>query len=507
MTCVKIRKAAGRNEKDEAARLDAQTPVYTLHHLVRERYPRFVDALSDLDDALALIYLFAALPSAHRIKTTVTKKAKELSASWGAYCAITSSISKSFVSVKGVYFEANINTNSQDSSTPTVVRWVVPHSFTQHLPTDVDYRVMLTFFEFYEILLGFVLFKLYNDIGVRYPIALPKDKERLASSPIDAYLFTLNRTLRDGESGVSSAVSDAVEKSAKQNYNKQIKQKTNSKELVKKVGAALHKISNDDSSDDDDDDDDGNENTKDVEVSGPLKAALENLAEEQRQSISAGNNNEAANKKSILSDDALKRKSVFSKLTFFLSREVPRGYLELICLSYGGKVGWEGDDSPISVKDPSITHHIVDRPKLPFPVESLPKSREYVQPQWILDSANNNFLLPCSKYAVGCELPPHLSPWVDNEEEGYKPAYAEEIEKIIAGEVMEDEDEQIETQGSDTNNEKEENDEESEDEDEIEEKEKNRKAKKRKKEVRNLFFVYNYINTSNRVSNLKLYLL
>lgn len=39
----------------------------------------------------------------------------------------------------------------------------------QVLPTDVDYRVMLTFLEFYQTLLQFVNFKLYNMLGVRYP--------------------------------------------------------------------------------------------------------------------------------------------------------------------------------------------------------------------------------------------------------------------------------------------------------------------------------------------------
>lgn len=90
----------------------------------------------------------------------------------------------------------------------------------------------------------------------------------------------------------------------------------------------------------------------------------------------------------------------------------------------------------IQMDDPSITHHISDRPQLPSSYSSLPKHREFVQPQWIVDSANNTFLLPISKYAVGQTLPPHLSPWVDHEEEGYKPKYAEEIEKIKNGETF-----------------------------------------------------------------------
>jgi len=40
-----------------------------------------------------------------------------------------------------------------------------------------------------------------------------------------------------------------------------------------------------------------------------------------------------------------------------------------------------------------------------------------------------------TKYGVGNSLPPHLSPWVDDDEEGYKPKYKEEVEKLMAGEI------------------------------------------------------------------------
>mmetsp|Transcript_109714 Transcript_109714/g.315882 ORF Transcript_109714/g.315882 Transcript_109714/m.315882 type:complete len:691 (+) Transcript_109714:121-2193(+) len=416
----KIRRAAGRNEKDEALRKNAICPTYTLHHLVRERYPRFLDALSDLDDALTLVYLFAALPTTTTIKSKVISSAKKLAAAWGAYCSTAACITKSFISVKGIYLEATIQS--------VAVRWIVPHSFTQFMPEDVDYRVMTTFFEFYETLLHFVLFKLYSDLGVRYPLqTLDSNGEVKGSTAhiLGANLRNLKNALDTSSSAITKVVSEAVEDDSEKPTDvvkKSKSEKKKEKALVKSVGAALNSIEDD--SDDDDDDEDGD----DIDVSGPLKAALESMANDEARSTIPGG-------AAMVDDDAVKRRRLFAGLTFFLAREVPRGYIELVCLAYGGKVGWEGLNSPIAENDPSITHHIVDRPRLPSSYDALPKSREFVQPQWVLDCSNFMFLLPVAKYAVGVTLPPHLSPWVDHEEEGYKPAYAEEIERLKTGDV------------------------------------------------------------------------
>jgi hypothetical protein len=116
-----------------------------------------------------------------------------------------------FLSVKGVYLQAEVQGQT--------INWLVPWKFSQQLPRDVDYRVMLTFLEFHEVcaqmppaycllpaatvccyslllssvlyrcpsrhlsnslisaqstvslqvLMKFVLFKLYHTIGLTYP--------------------------------------------------------------------------------------------------------------------------------------------------------------------------------------------------------------------------------------------------------------------------------------------------------------------------------------------------
>ena len=51
----------------------------------------------------------------------------------------------------------------------------------QVLPSDVDYRVMLTFLDFYSTLLQFVNFKLYHTLGVRYPPVVDAKLEQAAT--------------------------------------------------------------------------------------------------------------------------------------------------------------------------------------------------------------------------------------------------------------------------------------------------------------------------------------
>lgn len=59
-------------------------------------------------------------------------------------------------------------------------------------------------------------------------------------------------------------------------------------------------------------------------------------------------------------------------------------------------------------------------------------SRQYVQPQWVFDSANFRVLAQPELYAVGKVPPPHLSPFVQNEEEDYVPDYLQTMLKLQA---------------------------------------------------------------------------
>lgn len=153
----RVRKSVGRGEIEQGRRKHQGFESYTLHNIIKERYPRFSDALYDVDDALSTVCLFASLPAEGRVDADVIARCAALQTKWNDWVWKTGSLKKSFISVKGVYMQARVK--NQD------VVWLVPHRFSSSTPgkRDVDYRVMLTFLELYEVLVKFVLVKLYRD--------------------------------------------------------------------------------------------------------------------------------------------------------------------------------------------------------------------------------------------------------------------------------------------------------------------------------------------------------
>ena len=155
-------------------RLEDKKPKYELDHLVKERYPSFLDALRDLDDPLTLTTLFAVLPAdkRHGIPAEVLLESRRLSLEFQSYVTKMHALRKIFISVKGIYYQAVVHGQE--------ITWLTPHALAQTLPEDVDYRVMLTFLDFYTSMLGFVNYKLYFDQGLRYPPVLDTKLEDAA---------------------------------------------------------------------------------------------------------------------------------------------------------------------------------------------------------------------------------------------------------------------------------------------------------------------------------------
>ena len=77
---------------------------------MRERYPTFVDALRDLDDALCMVHLFATLPgdAGHAIPSAMVQTSRRLVLEWQALVCRTAALRKAFISVKGFYLQVHI---------------------------------------------------------------------------------------------------------------------------------------------------------------------------------------------------------------------------------------------------------------------------------------------------------------------------------------------------------------------------------------------------------------
>uniref|UniRef100_A0A8C6Y7N8 Pescadillo homolog n=1 Tax=Naja naja TaxID=35670 RepID=A0A8C6Y7N8_NAJNA len=157
----KLRKAYGKSEWNTVQRLKDNKPAYKLDHIIKERYPTFVDALRDLDDALSMCVLFSTFPRTGKCHVQTIQLCRRLTVEFLNYVVASRGLRKVFLSIKGIYYQAEV--------LGQLVTWITPYAFSHNHPTDVDYRVMATFTEFYTTLLGFVNFRLYQTLNLHYP--------------------------------------------------------------------------------------------------------------------------------------------------------------------------------------------------------------------------------------------------------------------------------------------------------------------------------------------------
>ncbi|KAG1826130.1 Pescadillo N-terminus-domain-containing protein [Suillus subaureus] len=377
----KISRALGRGEWSTAKNLEDNKPVYRLDHIIKERYPSFIDAVRDIDDALCMIHLFASLPSNPRVSSALIENCARLTAEWQLYVMHTRSLRNVFLSIKGVYYQAEVMDQN--------VTWLVPYQFPQNIPSDVDVRVMLTFLELYQTLLGFVFFKLYTDAGLVYPPPLDSGKDESGAGVGAFNLRTTNPT----------PITGAPKNDAPKVSSKEVRQ------TIKNITAESSSVPFTD---------------VDIDRADHTNSFPDAAEEEFVPQASKSDLDVPSSLPTLLSLSSLPKPSstnIFAPYTFWLSRESSRSIFEFLIRSFGGRIGWpvsSGGGSPFTEDDEAITHVIIDRPTAKGDTaqeRERRRRRKYVQPQWVVDCINAGKILLEDLYAQGKTLPPHLSPF------------------------------------------------------------------------------------------------
>ncbi|XP_078194307.1 pescadillo homolog isoform X3 [Callithrix jacchus] len=297
-----------------------------------------------------MCFLFSTFPRTGKCHVQTIQLCRRLTVEFMHYIIASRALRKVFLSIKGIYYQAEV------LGQPIV--WITPYAFSHDHPTDVDYRVMATFTEFYTTLLGFVNFRLYQSLNLHYPPKLEGQAQAEVKASEDTYAL-------DSESSMEKLAALSAS-------------------LARVVVPAME---------------------EEAEVDEfPADGEMSAQEEDRRKELEAQE----------------KHKKLFEGLKFFLNREVPREALAFIIRSFGGEVSWDKSlciGATYDVTDSRITHQIVDRPGQQTPVIG----RCYVQPQWVFDSVNARLLLPVAEYFPGVQLPPHLSPFVTEKEGDYVP--------------------------------------------------------------------------------------
>ncbi|KAM9360234.1 pescadillo [Symphorus nematophorus] len=165
----KLKRAYAKTEYSSVERLRENKPTYKLDHIIKERYPSFIDALRDIDDALCMCFLFSTFARTGKCHVQTIQLCRRLTVEWMNFVITSRALRKVFISIKGIYYQAEVMGQ--------LITWLVPYQFSHDHPTDVDYRVMATFTELYTTLLGFINFRLYHSLNLLYPPKLDSKTE------------------------------------------------------------------------------------------------------------------------------------------------------------------------------------------------------------------------------------------------------------------------------------------------------------------------------------------
>ncbi|XP_018303158.1 pescadillo homolog [Mycetomoellerius zeteki] len=206
----KIGRAKAMKDFAKVKRYLSNHPTLKIDHIVKERYPTFIDALRDLDDCLTLCFLFSTFPSLPHIPRDQSLLCRRLTIEFLHAVIAAKALRKVFVSIKGYYYQAEIKGQT--------ITWIVPHHFCfePQAKNEVDFKVMSTFVEFYIVMLGFVNYRLYHTLNLHYPPKLTNsenidkvlvDEKTYVSERISA----LNVLLVNLDSSVPTIEDDNIE--------------------------------------------------------------------------------------------------------------------------------------------------------------------------------------------------------------------------------------------------------------------------------------------------------
>lgn len=201
----KVRTAEALKRKADLAMLRRVTkPAYALDATLKERYPTFLDAVRDVDDAMTNIALYAFMSPEVNSATTIEfhhalpvglhEKAVETVARWLSFVSKAKALSKGFVSVKGYYYEAVIKGQR--------VMWLMPHEYASKFPSGVQQYILITFLEIQCELMRFVLFKLERELAAELAERARREDEGDDEHAAD---FARGATAEDATAGAAGA--------------------------------------------------------------------------------------------------------------------------------------------------------------------------------------------------------------------------------------------------------------------------------------------------------------